>query len=62
MLKRFLTTDEKGFYEALVYSYECHRNSLRKSLEHRLAKAKAQNNQALMKQLEAEDQELRLDH
>lgn len=46
--------------ETLKIAYQSHRESMRKSLNNRLEAARAQGNEKLLKQLEAEAQYLHL--
>ncbi|BAZ45832.1 hypothetical protein NIES4102_28590 [Chondrocystis sp. NIES-4102] len=46
--------------ETIKNAYQCHRESMRKSLDNRLEAARATGNQRLIKQLEAEAQYLHL--
>lgn len=50
----------KNNSETITKAIQAHRESLRKSLQHRLEVARAMNNEQLIRQLEAEAAYLRL--
>jgi hypothetical protein len=54
MIEPVLTPGQKSYQELLVKTAQIHRTNLKKLLEHRLSKAKAEENQILIRQLEEE--------
>ena len=59
-LKKILSTMNKNRQQSLTQATTAHNESLRKNLQHRLEVARAEGNDKLVRQLEAEASYLRL--